>query len=64
MIEKKAVTTNNTEPMQPTRPKVRKPAAGPLLTTGNTDRATLELGKPVDLKKGMKKGGADKPKGK
>lgn len=64
MIEKSAVTTNKTKPQESIRPKIRKPAAGPLLTTGNTDRVTLVLGKPVDLKKGTKKGGAGKPKGK
>jgi hypothetical protein len=36
---KDAITTNNTKPRVPEHPKVRTPAAGPLISTGNTKPA-------------------------
>jgi hypothetical protein len=34
---KDAITTNNTKPVGPERPGVRRPAAGPLITTTNVE---------------------------
>ena len=54
MKDKNVPTTNNVEPQRPAYPAERKPAKGPLITTGNIEQIQKENAKATEKGKGKK----------